>query len=180
MIFWTKIFFVVVICCTPILLLSQSNINKVYFVEYQTKSDSQSFSGTYQFEYTRIYNKDGSFREKGLFATDTTNKYNTTDVFKVKNGCWYIKIKTKWEIFFNGGKAVSTIVRINDHNFRLIWKKTTFFDNDKIIYRLELKPVGVSISGLGIYYFTPKDGFVAIDGHDYFTVRVDKRYLNLQ
>ncbi len=177
---WVKIFFSVVVCCTPLLLLSQSNIKKFHFVEYQTRNDSQSSSGSYQFEYARIYNKDSSFREKGLFTNDTSNKYSTTDVFKIKNGCWYIKNKAKWEIFFNGGKAVGTTVRINGYNFRLIWKKTTFLDNDKIIYRLELKPIGVSISGLGFYYFTPNEGVIAIDGHDYFTVRADKRYLNLQ
>lgn len=178
---WFKILFSVIGCCVPHLLYSQGNIKKFQFVEYQTKNDSlTTSSGSFQFEYTRIYNKDNSFREKGLFTNDTSNRNRTTDLFKIENGCWYIKNKAKWDIFFNGGKVVGTTVRINGYNFRLVWKKTTFLDNDKIIYRLELKPLGVSISGLGIYYFTTNEGVVAIDGHDYFSIRADKRYLNLQ
>jgi hypothetical protein len=175
-----KIFFLTLVCCAPYLLLCQSNIKKFYFVEYSIKKGTQSSIESYQFEYTRIYNKDSSFREKGLFTNDTLNKHATTDQFKIKNGCWYVKNKGKWKIFFNYGKSVATTIRINNYAFRVLWKKTAFLDDGKVIYRLELKPLGVSITGLGIYYFTPNEGVIAIDGHDYFTVRADKRYINIQ
>ncbi len=161
------------------LLFGQNKTKKVYgFVEYQIGIDT-SLLDDFRFEYERILNKDSSFREKGLLTKGITDKRNTTDLFIVKNNCWYVNNKSRWEIFFNGGKPVNTTIKINGNTYKVWWNKTNIYDNADPIYILELKPIGVSISSLAKYYFTLKEGVVAIDGHDFLLVRSDKKYLKL-
>ena len=152
-----KTILIVVTVC-PSYLYGQLRRNVYQFVEYQLPDDSSgnTISGGYRFSYV-----------KGL----------TNDEFWVRNGVWFVKINSKWMSFFNRGKKVDASIKINGYAFKLHWKKTSKLDGTKVLYKLELKPVGATVSGMPTYYFSPESGIVGIDGHDALLIREDKRYL---
>jgi hypothetical protein len=68
---------------------------------------------------------------------------------------------------------------IDGKKYSLKWKKSSLYDTvfNARVYKLELLPLGFSISGTTRYFFSPNFGIVGIDGHDNFLMREDKRYL---
>jgi len=61
---------------------------------YRDTIRGMKFHAEYEFSYTRIYIKDSCFQEKGIWWRDSDTE--TSEVFKIKNGNWFIKIKGRW------------------------------------------------------------------------------------
>jgi hypothetical protein len=132
--------------------------------------------GALNFKYKRECVGDSIYKEAGLFSRDTTKVYT----FKKTQGVWKIKINNRWMPFFDGCTQVKTQIVVNGYVYKIQWQKTAFMDNDLLIYKLKLVPVGFSVSGNPTYFFTYKDGIIAIDGHDAFLVRSDKKDIKVQ
>ncbi len=129
----------------------------------------------YQFTYKRNFLSESVFEEVGLFNLDSCKKYT----FKKLNDRWYLKLKNKWYPFFDGSNKIATSFKNGEYTFSIDWEKTNIVDsNNNQVYKLRFKPVGFSISGNPVYYFTYTDGVIGIDGHETFMLRTDKQILH--
>lgn len=139
------------------------------FVEYGLQSTPQA--GGFSLLFKRESIGDSIYKETGLFSVDSAK----TCTFKKVRGIWQIKINNEWLLFFDGCNQVNTSIVIDKYTYKIKWQKTIYMDEDFSIYKLQLIPVGILISGNPTYYFTYKDGIIAISGHDSFSARNDKK-----
>jgi hypothetical protein len=164
--------------CLFILLLpaffsskAQRIVTYKFVVEAKVITDSATgfYNGAaYEFNYNRIYERDSVFEEKGLFSKDPDN----TSVFKIKNGCWYIRIGNKWQLFYSTKEAVNPTVKIAGK-----WNRLRLIDTRRLkqfqclIYKAE--PIGAQTGGEIKYWFNPQKGIIKIETSEVALVRED-------
>lgn len=150
---------------------AQNIVTYKFVVEDKVITDSATgfYNGAaYEFNYSRIYKRDSVFEEKGLFSKDPDN----TSVFKIKNGCWYHRIGTKWQLFYSTKKAVNPTVKIAGkwHRLRLI-NTRSLQEFECLVYKAE--PMGAQAGGEIKYWFNPQKGIVKIETSEITLVRED-------
>lgn len=143
------------------------------FVDYQSRGATKK--GGFNFTYRRESQGDSLYKEAGLFSRDSTKVYT----FKKKDGIWQIKTSRGWMPFFDRHSQFKTKIVVEDYPYKIRWRKTNFTDDDLSIYKLTLVPDGFSVSGIPSFYFTYKDGIIAIDGHETLLIRSDKKGIRL-
>jgi len=144
----------------PFFIFAQDKTDYRFVVRNDTLADSSNsyeFGKEFEFKYQRLFFKNNIFRERGLFSEDTLN---TVELFKVVSGKWYFKYNQMWHLFFNGGNEVKSIFYVNGISYRLIWQHSS----NKKVYDLTLKPIGVSVSHVPRYIFSPQNGIIVISG----------------
>lgn len=114
--------------------------------------------------------KPNIIKYSGLF------NYNSleTTIFKITDKKWYLKVDKQWRLFFNDGKKVPLIIDTGKFKFSILWTRTNLKDkNNQEVFEFKLKPMNFTMTGNTKYYFTHKEGFIAIKSHESFFMRKD-------
>lgn len=119
----------------------------------------------------RIMFKDSTLIDN--YRDGVFKQFNYKMKWKIKNGIWYYR-HNRWRIYFDYIHLKKNIFWLEKgKRFKMIWIDTNYIDNENnIIFKLQLEPIGFS-SISETYYFTLKDGIIAVKG-DYFFIRNDK------
>lgn len=176
-----KTFLIFIFHCLSVSCFSQKAKQFKFVVYDPVIIDSSTGFYSYkpnEYSFYREYLAYNLIREKGVFGGDTSSS-NTNNLFKIVDRKWYVRKNSGWYTFFNNGKPVRTTIKIDGDYYSIKWKATGIFDTIPgiKIYKITFLPIGFSTSGTVSYYFSPKDGVVAVDGHDVFLVREDKVYM---
>ncbi|MBP7102942.1 MAG: hypothetical protein KBA86_06790 [Bacteroidales bacterium] len=177
---------------TKIILL-MFYISCVFSMAYSQQEKTYTFYSSYKKTYkeaTRKYINDSVFYEYGFFYSVSKND---TFCFKISNGKWYLKTDTVWQLFFDSIQPLTAnigIWGIGDWSSNTKWKttikweQTSFKDEEYPIFVFEIIPIALVEPILveikledsiivvkaneitvprGLYYFTYKDGIIAIE-----------------
>ncbi|WP_143150901.1 hypothetical protein [Chitinophaga sancti] len=151
------------------LLSAQKNISYKFTVENKIILDSTT--GLYEgenleFRYRRIYLADSIFKEEKLFGKSNDN----TDVFKVSNGCWYVKVNGKWVLFYSIKEKVVPRIKIEGYWFYFKPIDRQMFRGGKcMVY--EACPVNYNAGETLRYWFSVTAGIVKIETSEVSLIR---------
>lgn len=150
---------------------SQRSLTYKFVVEKKIVVDSST--GTYagswhEYKYNRVFLGDSIFREQGLLSDGN----NSTDLFKIRNGCWLFKDTAGWRKFYCPGENLSPTIKIAGNYYKLIIKDEKSLHGLKcFIYAI--KPVNAQGSEGLLYWFNPKLGIIKIETNETSLVRED-------
>lgn len=155
--------------------------NFFYGQRRSMKVDFRDEYGLISYSYKRLYISDCIIREKSLFSRDTLNNNQTTDIFRIVNKKWYFKKNNSWHLFFDKTKQIKSTFIINGVPHKLYWKKVKLRreKSKEPIFELKLTPVGINISSVPHYMFSPSIGFVAIDGENTLLIRTNQKIFTI-
>ena len=123
----------------------------------------------------RVFLMDSTFKETGIYGIPSKSEM----IFNIKSNIWKVKKGRGWKLFFNNGTQVKTTFKNGKSKYKINWERTKLSENGFQIYKLQFNSINFPTSSNPIYYFTSKDGIIAINGHDEFLIRADKIHLNL-
>jgi hypothetical protein len=144
----------------PFLIFAQGKADYHFVVQNDklvNSANSYDLGKEFEFTYQRILLGKNIFRERGLFSEDTLH---TVEIFKIVSGRWYFKYNEMWYLFFDGSNKVNSKFYISGIGYRLNWRRS----NSRNLYDLIIKPIGISVSDIPRYIFSPQNGIIAISG----------------
>ncbi|SMP22535.1 hypothetical protein [Chryseobacterium profundimaris] len=152
---------VIILILLPHFLLSQKK-------EYKFIS-TDKFSIPLGFSYKREV-KRNVIIEYNLFSGDQIT------YFKKNKENWKILCKKHWDKFYTKEKKISPKVSIGNNLYRLTFVTKREF-NDNIIVLYKANPVNSIISEDLYYFFSSKDGIIAIQNNNKKLLREDYLYI---
>lgn len=87
---------------------------------------------------------------------------------------WFIKGKSKWQLFFDSDCSKTKRVKVNFDTFEVECEQLRCKDGSEAVFKVYFAPVDYGLSAPTSYLLTQSQGIVAIIGHDYRYVRKDK------
>jgi hypothetical protein len=175
MAFWKFYFFIALL----ILGLESFSQQKEYWFltpknPYRDTIKGMKFHAEYEFSYTRIYIKDSCFQEKGVWGRDAFT--GSSDIFKIKNGNWFIKVKHRWKLFYSKTAEISPTIYVYGTKYSL-QKEGNEKINGVDCIKLYLKSFNFYSGNHTWIWFSPKYGIIRQDYDGVILIREDIREL---
>lgn len=99
--------------------------------------------------------------------------------WKIVDGSWFFKHDNKWVLLFDKNLKKQGYLFIYNKMYKVSWRDTKFRDNNEPIYHMRVE-TGDDFNDEKdeSYFFTKKDGIIAIKSGHYFLIRWDKKNID--
>jgi hypothetical protein len=134
---------------------SQKLIRYNYVVNNRTSNDKPYLGMELEFSTARKFYDNAKFKESRLF-TGSNNDYIH---YCIKNQTWYYKDKNKWRLFVDFENKQGGEINLLGNDYKIVCEKEILI-RDKKLYKVNLRPINVTIINQPTYFFDPKEGVV--------------------